>query len=566
MGKKIRGQKTFSGGTAMAKEQLYGENPIAQRKTDLYKKEYVHSFVRKWDELIDWDARASSEGDFFINLMKERGVRQVLDVATGTGFHSIRLLKAGFDVTSADGSPEMLAQAFENGRKSGFIMQTIHADWRWLSRDIHNKYDAVICLGNSLTHLFSEQDRRKALAEFYAALRHDGVLILDQRNYDGILDNGYTSKHVYYYCGDNVSAEPEYVDEGLARFRYRFPDKSEYHLNMYPLRKDYLRRLMSQVGFQQVKTYADFKETHRVEDPDFYIHVAEKLYKNEERNNKSTVLNNYSPTVETARNYYNSTDADRFYATIWGGEDIHIGLYESSTDTIYDASRRTVETMASMILDLDAETRLLDIGSGYGGSARYLTKRFGCQVGCLNLSEIQNLRNRELNQRDGISLAINVIDGNFEDIPAPDNSFDVVWSQDAILHSGNRKKVLEEVHRVLTKGGQFIFTDPMQNESCPEDALTPILDRIHLDSLGSIKYYKHILLGLGFKEVKIVDHSEQLSNHYGRVLQEVLANHTNLIRVCSDEYIERMKTGLQNWVDGGKAGNLTWGILHFQKT
>ncbi len=550
----------------MSKEQLYGENPIAQRKTDLYKKEYVHSFVRKWDELIDWDARANSEGDFFINLMKERGVRKVLDVATGTGFHSIRLLKAGFDVTSADGSPEMLAQAFENGRRAGFIMRTIHADWRWLSRDIHNKYDAVICLGNSLTHLFSEQDRRKALAEFYSALKHDGVLILDQRNYDGILDNGFTSKHVYYYCGDNVSAEPEYVDEGLARFRYRFPDNSEYHLNMYPLRKDYVRKLMSQVGFQQVKTYADFQETHRVEDPDFFVHVAEKLYKNEERPTKVSLSANYSQTVETARSYYNSTDADRFYATIWGGEDIHIGLYERDTDTIFDASRRTVQTMASMIQDLGPKTRVLDIGSGYGGSARYLVKHYGCHVGCLNLSEIQNQRNRELNKRDGLSLAINVVDGNFEDIPLPDNSVDVVWSQDAILHSGNRQKVLEEVHRVLTQGGQFIFTDPMQSQSCPQDALQPILERIHLDSLGSIQYYKDILLGLGFKEITIVDHSTQLSNHYGRVLQEVLANHLTLVRVCSEEYIERMKTGLQHWVDGGMAGHLTWGILHFQKT
>ncbi len=361
----------------MGKEQLYGENPIAQRKTDLYKKEYVHSFVKKWDELIDWDARVQSEGDFFINLMKERGVRKVLDVATGTGFHSIRLLKAGFDVTSADGSPEMLAQAFENGRRAGFIMKTIHADWRWLSRDIHTQYDAVICLGNSLTHLFSEQDRRKALAEFYSTLNHDGVLILDQRNYDGMLDNGFTSKHVYYYCGENVSAEPEYVDEGLARFRYRFPDNSEYHLNMYPLRKDYVRKLMEQVGFQQVKTYADFQETHRVEDPDFFVHVAEKLYKNEERSNKVSLSATYSSTVETARNYYNSTDADRFYATIWGGEDIHIGLYEQDTDTIFDASRRTVQTMASMIKDLGPKTRVLDIGSGYGGSARYLTKQYG---------------------------------------------------------------------------------------------------------------------------------------------------------------------------------------------
>ena len=57
-----------------------------------------------------------------------------------------------------------------------------------------------------------------------------------------------------------------------------------------------------------------------------------------------------------------------------------------------------------------------------------------------------------------------------------------------------------------------------------------------------------------------------MSDHYARVLQEVLANHTSLVRVCSDEYIERMKTGLQHWVDGGKSGNLTWGILHFQKT
>ncbi len=550
----------------MGNGQQYGDNPIAERKTDLYKQEYVHSFVRKWDELIDWEARATSEGDFFINILKERGVRRVLDVATGTGFHSIRLLKAGFDVISADGSPEMLAQAFENGRRAGFIMRTIQADWRWLSRDIHNKFDAVICLGNSLTHLFSEQDRRKALAEFYAALTHDGVLILDQRNYDGILDNGFSSKHIYYYCGDNVSAEPEYVDEGLARFCYQFPDNSEYHLNMFPLRKDYVRRLMHEVGFQQIKTYADFQETHRVQDPDFFIHLAEKLYTNEERPYKPPVALNYSETVETARTYYNSTDADRFYATIWGGEDIHIGLYENETDTIFDSSRRTVEKMASLIIGLDSKTRLLDIGSGYGGSARYLVQAYGCQVGCLNLSEVQNQRNRELNRSQGFTLSINVVDGSFEAIPLPDESVDVVWSQDAILHSGNRKKVFEEVHRVLAKGGQLIFTDPMQSETCPLEALQPIFNRIHLDSLGSIQYYKEILLGLGFKEVQIVDYSNQLSKHYSRVLKEVEENHWTLTRVCSEEYIQRMKTGLQHWIDGGLAGHLTWGILHFQKT
>ncbi|MDX1412244.1 MAG: methyltransferase domain-containing protein, partial [Nitrospirales bacterium] len=508
---------------AVLDQQRYGDNPLAQRKTDQYKQEYVQDFVRKWDDLIDWDARATSEGDFFIRLLKERGVRRVLDVATGTGFHSIRLLRAGFDVISADGSPEMLAQAFENAKRAGFIMRTIHADWRWLSRDILNKYDAVICLGNSLTHLFSEQDRRKALAEFYAALHHDGILILDQRNYDGILDEGFTSKHVYYYCGENVKAEPEYVDEGLARFRYTFPDGSMFHLNMYPLRKEYSRRLMHEVGFQQIKTYADFQETHKVEDPDFFIHVAEKRYKNEER--PVTIIGKlgndttYSQTVDTAREYYNSSDADRFYATIWGGEDIHIGLYQSDQDSIFDASRRTVHRMAECVENLNAESRVLDIGAGYGGSARFLVKQYGCQVGCLNLSEIQNQRNRDLNNKEGISLSINVVDGSFEDIPMPDGSVDVVWSQDAILHSGNREKVFQEVSRVLVNGGQFIFTDPMKRESCPTDVLQPILDRIHLDSLGSIDYYRELASQFGFKEMRVEDLSANLATHYSRVLE-----------------------------------------------
>ena len=262
----------------MSTKQDFGKDPLATRETDHYVEEYIKGFVDKWDELIDWDSRAQSEGSFFIDVLRERGAKKVLDVATGTGFHSIRLIEAGFEVTSADGSPQMLAKAFENGRKRGHILRTVQADWRWLNRDIHGKYDAIICLGNSFTHLFSERDRRKSLAEFYAALRHDGALIIDQRNYDGILDNGFSSKHTYYYCGDNVRAEPEHMDEGLARFKYSFPDGSDYHLNMFPLRKKYLRRLMHDVGFQNIQTYADFQETRKQDDPDFFIHVAEKDY------------------------------------------------------------------------------------------------------------------------------------------------------------------------------------------------------------------------------------------------------------------------------------------------
>ena len=104
------------------------------------------------------------------------------------------------------------------------------------------------------------------------------MLILDQRNYDAILDHGYSSEHVYYYCGDDVSVKPSHIDEGLARFEYTFKDGNRYHLNMFPLRKKYVQRLMTEVGFQQVETYGDFQETYREEEPDFFIHVAEKRY------------------------------------------------------------------------------------------------------------------------------------------------------------------------------------------------------------------------------------------------------------------------------------------------
>lgn len=268
-----------------ATQQSFGAEPTEVRDTNHYQDEYVKSFVEKWDELIDWDRRWKSEGEFFIEQLRSRGVKRVLDVATGTGFHSVRLLEAGFDVVSADGNPEMLAHAFANGKKRDHILRTVQADWRWLNRTIHEQFDAVICLGNSFTHLFEEHDRRKALAEFYATLNHDGILILDQRNYDSILDHGFSSKHKYYYCGEDVVAEPEHVDNGLARFKYAFPDGAEYHLNMYPLRKDYTRRLMHEVGFQHIETYGDFQETYKAGDPDFFIHVAEKAYRDEEETN-----------------------------------------------------------------------------------------------------------------------------------------------------------------------------------------------------------------------------------------------------------------------------------------
>ena len=536
-------------------QQQFGDSPTDVRDTDHYTEEYVTGFVDKWDELIDWDKRADSEGRFFIDQLKSRDAKTVLDVATGTGFHSVRLLEEGFETVSADGSADMLTKAFENARaRGGHILRVVHADWRWLNRDVQGTYDAIICLGNSFTHLFSENDRRKALAEFYSMLSHNGVLILDQRNYDALLDGAYSNRHTYYYCGNTVTAEPEYVDDGLARFCYTFPDTSQYHLNMYPLRRDYVRTLMREVGFAHVETYSDFQDTHPEGEPDFFIHVAEKAHRRPDK-----TADGYSSTVHTARDYYNSEDADTFYSLVWGGEDIHVGLYAEPGEDIATASRRTVTRMADP-LDLGPDTRVLDLGSGFGGAARHLSGTYGCHTTCLNLSEVENARNRELTADAGLSDLIEVVDGSFEDLPFEDNRFDVVWSQDALLHSGDRVRVLQEAVRVLRPGGRIVFTDPMAADGCPREALTPILQRLHLDTMASPEFYRRTLVNLGLT-VEFDDQTEQLTTHYQRVLEETEHLQADLAGRVSTDYLDRMRAGLRHWVDGGRSGNLAWGVF-----
>ncbi len=230
----------------------------------------------------------------------------------------------------------------------------------------------------------------------------------------------------------------------------------------------------------------------------------------------------YSEAVETARNDYNSSDADKFYMMTWGGEDIHIGMYQSDNESVHTASQRTVEYMSSALaeISLNEQSRMLDIGSGYGGASRHLTKKFGCHVTSLNLSEIQNDHHRMINKEKGFDNLIEVVDGSFEDIPFPDGSYDVVWSQDAILHSGNRARVMTEVTRVLKEGGIFVFTDIMQTNDCPEDVLQPILDRIHLESLASPRFYQEIASLCDLKEVRFDDLTYNLIKHYGQILKE----------------------------------------------
>jgi len=140
-----------------------------------------------------------------------------------------------------------------------------------------------------------------------------------------------------------------------------------------------------------------------------------------------------------------------------------------------------------------------------------------------------------------------------------------VWSQDAFLHSGERGTVVEEIARVLVPSGQVVFTDPMAADGADTSALSPILARLHLDSLGSPGFYRDAFSRVGFGDYSFDDHTDQLTTHYGRVLAELERAEPQFAGKISDEYISNMKTGLRNWVNGGQSGQLAWGIFRIRR-
>jgi glycine/sarcosine/dimethylglycine N-methyltransferase len=99
-------------------------------------------------------------------------------------------------------------------------------------------------------------------------------------------------------------------------------------------------------------------------------------------------------------------------------------------------------------------------------------------------------------------------------------------------------------------------------EQASKADLTPILQRIQLDTLATPAFYRRELFRLGVGSVKFHDHSDQLARHYQRVGEELGRREAEIDGRVGDEYRTRMRVGLQHWVQGANAGNLAWGIFN----
>jgi ubiquinone/menaquinone biosynthesis C-methylase UbiE len=128
---------------------------------------------------------------------------------------------------------------------------------------------------------------------------------------------------------------------------------------------------------------------------------------------------------------------------------------------------RTATVELARMLSLTESHRVLDLGCGIGGPARYLASTFGCRVVGLDLTLEFCRVAAMLACRTGLSDKVEYRQGDALALPFADASFDVVWSQNVSMNIADRDRLYGEIRRVLRPGGRYAFADVVEGNDVP---------------------------------------------------------------------------------------------------
>src|SRR2546425_5450361 len=125
----------------------------------------------------------------------------------------------------------------------------------------------------------------------------------------------------------------------------------------------------------------------------------------------------------------------------------------------FHSGQRNATVRLAQLAGLEGSERVLDVGCGIGGPSRYLASRFGCHVVGLDLTPEFIATAEMLTRRTGLADKATYRQGNALDMPFPDASFDLVWSQNAAMNIADRDRLYGEMRRVLTPSGRLALQD-----------------------------------------------------------------------------------------------------------
>ena len=223
----------------------------------------------------DWDAAIDTQGQMLSDIIgKEwkQATKKVLDVSCGIGTQTLALAALGLDVTASDLSPEAVERARKEAETRDLTIKFSVCDMKKAHECHGTGYDLVLCAGNSLPHLMSDDEILEALEAMFSCLEPGGGCLIAMRQYDqekrgtGILkpfgvrdveNRRYVIFQVWDFVDEQYKLSMYFLEENLDTGEsYTHVMRSEY----YAINPDKVLELMSRAGFDRVRRLDDYLE------------------------------------------------------------------------------------------------------------------------------------------------------------------------------------------------------------------------------------------------------------------------------------------------------------------
>lgn len=229
--------------------------------------------------------RTDREVNGILRLLKPKENARILDVPSGYGRHSIALARKGFRVTGMDINDELIEHAKKAARESELSISFRKRDMRDIGRKDYGSYDVVINMFYSFGFFMDEKDNRKAMEQFFRALRPKGRLLLHTDVSPEILRNkkAYTDqirqlkrgrKLVIIEGFNPTTARMEGSWEITNSFGAVVAPRAYYSVRIYTAWE--LMDMARNAGFKDVKIFGSFEGSEFSEESSELIMVAGK--------------------------------------------------------------------------------------------------------------------------------------------------------------------------------------------------------------------------------------------------------------------------------------------------
>lgn len=137
---------------------------------------YSKNMIKWYDELYYSPNQTKQELKFLDKIFKKFKIRKILDVACGTGRHSIGLKKMGYDVVGVDSLKSMVDCAKHKSKRQNLKIRYYQMNMKNIK--LREKFDCAIIMG-SFMYLTENNDIIAALSSINKALKFNGLVIID---------------------------------------------------------------------------------------------------------------------------------------------------------------------------------------------------------------------------------------------------------------------------------------------------------------------------------------------------------------------------------------------------